>query len=93
MGISTNSKVAFICANDETAWAQRFIDELKVPTKGKVGGFSSTDVNGAGWWEDEGVSVPVSICDVRDNGKTIVMSSDYYGLLNPARMDNIVDCC
>ena len=89
MGISTNSKVAFICSQDETAWAQPFIDELKVPTKGRVGGFSSIDVNGAGFWDaaEENLSVPVRICEIRDGGRTIFMSSDYYGLINPARMD------
>ena len=89
MGISTNSKVAFVCANDESAWAKPYIDELNVPTKGSVGGFSSIDVPGAGWWDasDNDVSVPVRICEVLDNGRTIIMSSDFYGLINPARMD------
>lgn len=89
MGISTNSKVAFICANDETAWAQPFIDELKIPSKWKAGSFSRISVNGAGVWDrsDHDISVPVYICEAHDNGKTIAMESDYYGLINPARMD------
>ena len=88
MGISTNSKVAFICAADESAWAEQFLKPLNTPSK-HSSGHETLSVNGAGFWDaaKENVSVPVCACTVSDNGTVVTIASGYYGLINPARMD------
>ena len=70
MGVSTNSTVAFICANDESAWAQPFLDELQKPTDQSALGHKTIHVNGAGFWDanDEAITVPVATCDIKEEG-------------------------
>ena len=88
MGISTNSRVAFICSQDETEWIQPFIDVMKTPTKQSALGYETNDVMGAGYWEKEDrMGVPIAEVEVRNGGRVIVVGSDYYGLIGPARMD------
>lgn len=87
MGYSTNSNVAFICADDESAWAQPFLDEIQKPTDQSWLGHRTVNVNGAGEWDEMGLSVPVATCEILDDGKTIIISSGFFGLINPARMD------
>ena len=60
---------------------------MKIPTKGKAGGFKTIDVAGAGFWAYEDMAVPVYGCDVRPGGRIIVLDTGYYGLMDPARMN------
>lgn len=83
MGISTQSKVAFICKNDESGWAAPFTAPPTPPAVRTI-----LDVPGAGYWEHEdNMMVPIFNVDVRNNGRVIVLDTDYYGIIGPARMD------
>ena len=88
MGQSTNSIVAFICANDESEWAQQFLEPIQVPTEGSALGHKTKGVPGAGFWEhEENMLVPIAGCTVEDDGRVIILTTDFYGLISPARMD------
>ncbi len=83
MGISTQSKVAFICRDDESEWAAPFTAPPTPPAVQTI-----LDVPGAGYWEHEdNMMVPIYNVDVRNNGRVIVLDTDYYGVIGPARMN------
>ena len=64
-----------MCAADERSWAEQFKGDEDVYE------------DGAGLWEKEFITVPAYVLRVSDDGRLIVLWSDGYGLINPARLD------
>ena len=66
MGVYMNSNVNFICADDETAWGQPFVDGINNSDR--------IEVAGAGKDEYEN-GVPVHKAEIQDEGRTMTLSS------------------
>lgn len=80
MGISTQSIVAFVCEKNESYWASEFEEAIRNQ--------KTAHVPGAGYWEfEDQMSVPIYHCKVEHGGRVIILDSDFYGLICPARMN------